>query len=128
MFRATATTTTSTTIGLLASVLTYSFEWAPPFTSLQLCRITQLTKLLENAVVSDVSWRMRPRTQANGCNRILEPFRPLRSRSASAAPSRQQVVPECVALPHSYLGELDHHKMVVLSDSFFPTLSRISTR
>ena len=27
-----------------------------------------------------------------------------------------------VALPHSYLGELDHYKMVVLSDSFFPTL------
>jgi hypothetical protein len=25
-------------------------------------------------------------------------------------------------LPDSYMGELDHHKMVVLPDSFFPTL------
>jgi len=28
---------------------------------------------------------------------------------------------EVVVLPDSYMGELDHHRMVVLSDSFFPT-------
>jgi hypothetical protein len=26
-------------------------------------------------------------------------------------------------LPDSYMGELDHHKMIVLSDSFFPFLT-----
>ena len=42
---------------------------------------------------------------------------------ARGSPANSKESQEVVVLPDSYMGELDHHKMIVLPDSFFPFLT-----
>jgi hypothetical protein len=39
------------------------------------------------------------------------------------SPANSKESPNVVGLPDSYMGELDHYKMIVLPDSFSPTLT-----
>jgi hypothetical protein len=47
----------------------------------------------------------------------------MRFPEARLSPANSKYYQKVVVLPDSYLGELDHHKMIVLPDYFFPTLT-----